>query len=68
MWMGGVDVPQELIDAHQRGELVIFVGAGASMSAPSNLPDFNVSPTDPRSRVVAHQRGELASFSITSHQ
>lgn len=40
MWLGNVDLPQELIDAHQRGELVIFVGAGASIGPPSNLPSF----------------------------
>jgi hypothetical protein len=39
--MGNVEVPQDLIEAHRRGELVIFVGAGASMGPPSNLPDFN---------------------------
>ncbi|MGI5521836.1 SIR2 family protein [Micromonospora sp. CA-259024] len=40
--MGNVDVPEELIDAHRRGQLVIFVGAGASMSPPSRLPNFKV--------------------------
>lgn len=40
MWIGGVDIPQALIDAQRAGTLVIFVGAGASRSSPSNLPDF----------------------------
>lgn len=40
MWIRDVDVPQGLIDAHREGRLVIFVGAGASRDAPSNLPDF----------------------------
>jgi hypothetical protein len=40
VWIGNVNVPEELIDAHRRGGLVIFVGAGASMDAPSNLPNF----------------------------
>ncbi len=40
MWFGDVDVPRELVAAHQAGELVLFVGAGASVDAPSNLPTF----------------------------
>ena len=40
MWMGDVDVPESLVDAHRSGELVLFVGAGASMGDPSNLPSF----------------------------
>ena len=40
MWIREVDFPAALIDAHRAGELVIFVGAGASRDAPSNLPDF----------------------------
>jgi hypothetical protein len=35
-----VDLPDELIEAHRAGNLVIFVGAGASRAAPSSLPDF----------------------------
>ena len=40
MWVGGVEIPAELVDAHRSGRLVLFVGAGASRDAPSNLPDF----------------------------
>jgi SIR2-like protein/uncharacterized protein DUF4020 len=40
VWIAGVDLPQPLVDAHRSGELVLFVGAGASMSAPSSLPDL----------------------------
>ena len=40
MWIGDVDVPLALIEAHKTGRLVIFVGAGASRGAPANLPDF----------------------------
>lgn len=40
MWIGDIDVPQPVLDAAEAGELVVFVGAGASRSAPSNLPDF----------------------------
>ncbi|KQX06649.1 MULTISPECIES: SIR2 family protein [unclassified Leifsonia] len=36
----GVDLPEQIIDAHAKGRLVFFVGAGASMDDPSNLPSF----------------------------
>jgi len=35
-----VDMPQAIIDAHKRGKLVIFAGAGVSMDPPSNYPNF----------------------------
>lgn len=35
-----MDVPQPVLDAAEAGKLVIFVGAGASRSQPSDLPDF----------------------------
>jgi hypothetical protein len=38
--IGRVDIPEALIEAQREGELVIFVGAGASRSSPSDLPDF----------------------------
>ncbi|HEY8753216.1 MAG TPA: hypothetical protein VIM40_06180 [Arthrobacter sp.] len=41
MWFGEVDVPRELVDAGRSGELVLFVGAGASIDAPSSLPSFD---------------------------
>lgn len=40
MWIGHIDVPQAVLDAADAGRLVIFVGAGASRAAPSDLPDF----------------------------
>lgn len=41
MWItSDVELPDEILDAHERGELVFFVGAGASLSKPSNLPLF----------------------------
>ncbi len=40
MWVGSVDVPEELIRAHTDGRLVLFVGAGASVDPPSSLPLF----------------------------
>ncbi|NDK32378.1 SIR2 family protein [Nesterenkonia haasae] len=42
MWVtGDVELPDEILDAHERGELVFFVGAGASLGKPSNLPLFD---------------------------
>lgn len=40
MRIAGVDIPQALIEAQRTDNLVIFVGAGASRSSPSDLPDF----------------------------
>jgi hypothetical protein len=40
VWIRDVDVPPELIDAARAGQLVIFVGAGASRDNPAGLPDF----------------------------
>ncbi|ALP48813.1 SIR2 family protein [Corynebacterium glutamicum] len=36
-----VDIPLQLIEAQETDQLVVFVGAGASKSAPANLPDFS---------------------------
>ncbi|NLH99399.1 MAG: hypothetical protein GX446_07880 [Chthonomonadales bacterium] len=40
MWIGNVDLPQDVLDAAEAGTLVVFVGAGASRATPSDLPDF----------------------------
>lgn len=41
MWItSDVNLPAELFEAHTTGKLVLFVGAGASMGDPSNLPSF----------------------------
>jgi hypothetical protein len=40
MWIRDVDFPEPLIEAHRTGDLVVFVGAGASLDPPSALPDF----------------------------
>lgn len=40
MWIGDIDVPQAVLDAAETGELVLFVGAGASRAHPADLPDF----------------------------
>jgi len=42
MWINKeVDLPEALVSAHRSRRLVIFAGAGISMGAPSNLPDFS---------------------------
>ncbi len=41
MWITPlVDLPDELLAAQRERRLVVFVGAGASMAPPSNLPNF----------------------------
>ncbi|WP_158580758.1 SIR2 family protein [Cellulomonas rhizosphaerae] len=35
-----MDIPPELVFAHADGDVVFFVGAGASMASPTNLPNF----------------------------
>ena len=40
MRLAGVEFPRRLTEALQRGELVVFAGAGVSMEAPANLPNF----------------------------
>lgn len=40
MWIGKIELPEELVNAQIDGKLVIFAGAGVSMNQPSNLPDF----------------------------
>ena len=41
MWItGDVELPNEILEAYKLGELVFFVGAGASVDEPSSLPLF----------------------------
>jgi hypothetical protein len=40
MHFKGVDFRDDLIDAQKKGKLVIFAGAGVSLSPPSNHPNF----------------------------
>jgi len=40
MHLGQIDLPDELLEAHRREDLVIFAGAGISRPRPSGLPDF----------------------------
>lgn len=46
MWIRDVDFPEALIEAHRAAKLVIFIGAGASRDAPSDLPDFRTLAAD----------------------
>lgn len=41
-----VDLPADLVEAHRTGKLVLFVGAGASIAGPSNLPSFRTLTAD----------------------
>lgn len=42
VWItGDVELPQALLNAQAAGRLVLFIGAGASVADPSNLPLFN---------------------------
>lgn len=40
MLVGELDIPDRVLEAHERGDLVIFTGAGISIPAPSELPGF----------------------------
>src|SRR6266508_4290965 len=41
MWLGGVEIPNTLIEARLDGRLVIFAGAGVSVPRPSGIPTFD---------------------------
>ncbi len=40
MRFGQLEIPEAVITAQEEGKLVLFVGAGASIPPPANLPDF----------------------------
>lgn len=40
MRVGSIELPDELVDAHTEGRLVLFVGAGASVPEPTCLPTY----------------------------
>lgn len=47
MWINSeVDLPDHLVSAQREGRLVVFAGAGISMGAPSNLPNFEALAID----------------------
>ncbi len=37
---GSIKIPQPVLEAQRKGNLVVFAGAGVSMGAPANLPSF----------------------------
>lgn len=41
MRLNNVEYPEKIIEAIKNNKLVIFAGAGVSMSSPTNLPNFN---------------------------
>lgn len=60
VWIGDVDVPEELLAAARTDRMVIFVGAGASRDAPSNLPDFQqLTSNIARESAIPFEPGEL---------
>ena len=63
MRIGGVDFPQALLDALEKGQLVVFAGAGVSMGSPSGLPDFSRLANQ-----VASGRGESIGSGETEDQ
>lgn len=40
MIINDIEIPKDLLNAIENNNLVVFVGAGASMGAPTNMPDF----------------------------
>ncbi len=40
MFLSGIDFPNQIVDAINNRELVVFAGAGASVDKPTSLPNF----------------------------
>ena len=40
MFLNGIEYPNQILDAIKTNTLVVFAGAGVSMGAPTNLPNF----------------------------
>lgn len=40
MFLNGIDFPNQIVDAINNRELVVFAGAGASVDKPTSLPNF----------------------------
>ena len=77
MWVTReVHIPKNLLEAQRQGRLVVFAGAGVSMGAPSNLPDFKrlaleiaggtETPAD--DEVIERFLGRLASQGVKVHE
>lgn len=41
MFINGINFPNEILQAIENDELVVFAGAGVSANPPTSLPDFN---------------------------
>jgi NAD-dependent SIR2 family protein deacetylase len=54
----GIDLPNAILDAQAKGELVIFAGAGVSMAPPSDLPDFHALADELANGTVTLGKGE----------
>jgi hypothetical protein len=79
VWVRDVELPEALVDAHRAGDLVIFVGAGASRDEPSGLPDFRALTiqiaTEARTEVTEQELerpdvllGRIANQQVDVHQ
>ena len=53
MNISGIDFPKPLLNSVRNGDLVVFAGAGVSMGAPANLPDFKA-----LTEAIAQETGE----------
>ena len=53
-----VDLPEPLVEAHASGELALFVGAGASVDTPANLPRFDELACEIANRTVGSSLDE----------
>lgn len=68
-----VEIPDEVVSAHRDGDLVLFVGAGASLDPPSNLPTFHelatriVQEHDPEAR-LPEEGGEDGCLDSLHHE
>jgi hypothetical protein len=75
MRLHDVDLPQAVIDAQKRGELVLFAGAGVSIDPPSNYPNFLDLATElggvaypiREHELIDRYLGRLAEHSIAVH-
>lgn len=71
-----VEFPPAVLDAQRTGRLVIFAGAGVSVDAPSNYPDFHAlaartgGDSHPRQEGEAIDRylGRLSAVGLTVHE
>src|SRR5215467_8239645 len=76
MRLQDVDLPDGLLEAQENGSLVIFAGAGVSIPAPSNYPNFDkLAETISGGTLLRHERepvdrflGRLAKQGVHVHE